>query len=67
MVEVNVAVTLGLACARALCGGTEIAKLFGRVSLCVCVCSDGASCFGDLTRDFWRKSRTKRLIVRLEV
>ena len=48
----------------------------------VCVCCDGASrltfgatfggglarnaCFGDLTRDFWRKSRTQRLFCRLE-
>ena len=32
MVEVNVAVTLGLACERMLFGGAAIAKLLGRAA-----------------------------------
>ena len=77
MVEVNVAVTLGLACERVLFEGAGIAKLLGRAARWVC--SDG--CFrlplgGRLVRnarfeamacDFWRKSRTKRSFWRLDV
>ena len=36
MVEVNVAVTLGLACERMLFGGAGIAKLLGRAARWVC-------------------------------
>ena len=36
VVEVNVAVTLGVACERALFGGAGIAKLLGRALLDVC-------------------------------
>ena len=36
MVEVNVAVTLGLACERVLFGGAGIAKLLGRAARWVC-------------------------------
>ena len=32
MVEVNVTVTLGLACGRVLFGGAGVAKLLGRVA-----------------------------------
>ena len=48
-VEVNVAVTLGLACERALFGGAGIAKLLGRAA--GCACSDGASRLGSLARN----------------
>ena len=55
MVEVNVAVTLGLACERMLFGGAGIAKLLGRAAL-----------RWVFRLDFWRKSRTKRLFWRLD-
>ena len=72
MVEVNVAVTLRLACERALFGGAGIAKLLGRAAWCVC--SDGLPSLTfkmlvleTLTRDFFcRKSRTKRSFWRLD-
>ena len=72
MVEVNVAVTLGLACERALFGGAGIAKLIGRAARWVC--SDG--CFRltfsyetlvlQTLCEFLRKSRTKRSFWRLD-
>ena len=48
-IEVNVAVTLGLACERGSFGGAGIAKLLGR-----------AVPRWVFPLDFWRKSRTKR-------
>ena len=57
MVEVNVAVTLGLACERALFGGAANEFDFGGSLV-------RNARFGDF--DFWRKSRTKRLFCRLE-
>ena len=77
MVEVNVAVTLGLACERVLFGGAGMGKLLGRAARWVC--SDGCfrltlggslvrnARFGAMTCDSWRKSRTKRSFWRHDV
>ena len=59
MVEVNVAVTLGLACERVLFGGAGIAKLLGRAARWVLRWV--------FPLDFGRKSRTKRSFWRLDV
>ena len=74
MVEVNVAMALGLAHERVLVGGDGIAKLLGGAARCVR--PDG--CFRveisyetlvlqTMTYEFLRKSRTKRSFWRLGV
>ena len=76
-VEVNVAVTLGLACERMLFGGAGIAKLLGRVAWCVCA-PMGVSAWlleevsyemivlQTLTCEFLRKTRRKRSFWRFD-
>ena len=51
MVEVNVAVTFGLACVRVLFGGAGIAKMLGRAAMCVCCDGNRLTLGGSLVRN----------------
>ena len=58
MVEVNVAVTLGLACERVLFGGAGIAETAWQgCSMCVNSRASEVLVLETLTRDFWGNSR----------
>ena len=70
MVEVNVAVALGLACERVSFGGAGIAKLLAGLRDACALMGAAAGLLEEvsyeilvwqtLTCEFWRKSRTKR-------